>query len=254
MKTLAFLALIAGFSNSCFGQIWFHHTINQATVKSYGFDLVAGTPPAPINLCVGRSGVVNVSGGKINVDIWRILDNTSCANGIDKRTGIDNLQIIDNRTTYGDPTRVLVLPFQAINLGVNTIPFRIRQKAKVEETGLEVPATGTSAFQLALNVGYTYGLSKITTRTITNWSATIGGYIGPSTTDLKKETVKHPSLWTTNQTNATMTYGINLILARNNFGLVLAYGFENALGKNKAEWIYNGKSYFGFGINTSFMR
>ncbi|WP_020599892.1 hypothetical protein [Spirosoma panaciterrae] len=253
MKKIFFLTILLVESSVCFGQIRFHHLINKNTITSYGFDLVSGG--SSVDLCVTRKGIVSVSGGKINVDIWRILDQTTCPNGIDRSTAIGSgLQIVDRRNTYGQPTRVLVLPFSAINLGVNTLPFRIRQKVTVDETGATIPATGTSAFQLAFNVGYTYGFSQITTRAITNWSATIGGYFGPSTADLKKETVKHPSLWTTNQTNATLTYGFNLILARNNFGLVFAYGFEKALGMNKEEWVYNGKPYFGFGINTNFLR
>ncbi|HTF29904.1 MAG TPA: hypothetical protein VK625_13720 [Flavitalea sp.] len=256
MKKTLLLVLIVFIYRTSIGQIWFHHVIKQSTIDAYGFDLRGGSPISPVNLCTKRYGLVTVANGKINVDIWQIKDDTTCANGIDKNTSLRdlNLQIIDERATLGDPTKVLILPFQSINLGVNTIPFRIRTKVKVDENEVEIPATGTSSFQLAFNVGYTWGFSQITTRAITNWSATLGVYAGPSTAELKKETVERPSLWTINQTNATLTYGFNLILARNNFGLVFAYGFEHALGKNKAEWVYKGKPYFGFGINAGFMK
>lgn len=257
MKKLITIAFVVLMSQSSFAQIWFHHTLDQSRIRSYGFNLVTGPDGStvPVDLCVKRSGVVTVSGGKINVDLWSINDAIPCPNGISGSTKIiRDLRIESNRSTYGDPTRVLVLPFQAVNFGVNTIPFRMRKKVTVEESRTEIPSTGAASFSLALNVGYTYGLSQITTRAITNWSATLGVYAGPSTAELKKETVHHPSSWTTNQTNATLTYGVNLILARNSIGLVFAYGWENALGKNKSEWVYNKKPYFGFGINTSFMK
>lgn len=258
MRNIIFILTCFFLGKNVNAQIWFHHTIKQSKIQSYGFRLVTvtGNPPVTtnVNLCTDRSGVITVSGGQINVDLWQISDNTTCPNGIDSSTAITSLRIIDGRATYGRPTKVLVLPFKSINLGVNTLPFRFRRSVTQDGTNIKIAATGTTAFQLALNLGYTLGFSQITTRSVTNWSATLGGYFGPSTADLKKETVHNPSTWITNQTNASLTYGINLILARNNLGLVFAYGWENALGTNKKAWVYNGQPYFAFGINTGFMR
>jgi hypothetical protein len=241
-------------SNICFAQIWFHHTIKQ-TVINNGFILVSGTSATPLDLCTDRSGVVTVSGGFINVDLWQIKNNVTCgSNGIDASKTLTQLRILDGRVTYGQPTKVLVLPFQSFTIGLNSLPFRFRPEVTVRETGAKLSANGTSAFQLGLSIGYTRGKSWITTRGITNWSWTLGPYFGPSTADLKKETVQNPSTWTINQIKATLTYGLNLIFARNNLGLVFAYGYEKALGTNGDQWIYQNKPYFGIGINTSFMK
>jgi hypothetical protein len=257
MKIANFFLLIVLFvSTQSIGQMRFHHKINPSTIAKFGFELRSGPTGAIRTLCQTRKGIITVSGGKIFVDIWQITDGLTCVNGLDSTTsliGLD-LQLTDSRQTLGRPTKILVLPFSAVNIGVNTIPFRLRKKVFINETGTKTPSSGTTGFQLALNAGYTRGFSQITTRSITNWSVTVGAYAGPSTAELKKESVEQPSLWSTNQTNATMTYGLNLILARNNLGLVFAYGFENALGPKRKEWVYNGEPYFGFGVNTSFMR
>jgi hypothetical protein len=238
--------------NKLTAQIRFHHILSQKKLDKYGFVLV-GDSEHLIEMCTSRKVNLSVSNGSINVDVWRIIDNTNCENGLDKNTSIDKkLQIRDNRKKYGDATKVLVLPFKTWTYGLNSIPFRYRGSEK--NNANEIPSTVTSSFQLAVNFGRTYGLSQITSRGITSWSVTGGLFFGPSSAELKKETVQDPSMWTTNQTNPTLTYGLNIILARNNFGLVFAYGFDNALGKNSDKWIYDNKPWFGFGVNTSFLK
>lgn len=248
-KIQALVALIL-IVNCSYAQIRFHHRIKMKHIKGSGFDLVRGAALTPVDLCTMRKGTVTLSGGNINVDLWQIKDAVTCNNGIDSSTPITTLKIVDGRATFGRPTKVLWLPFQCINVGVNSLPFRYRFPVKVNNT--EVAGIGTSSFQLAFNLGYTWGWSAITTRVLNNYSVTFGGYVGPSTADLKKGVYKDQTKYVADQTNATMTYGANIIFARNGLGLVFAFGTENALGKNAAQWIYNGAPYFAFGINSSF--
>ncbi|KQR67589.1 hypothetical protein ASF92_18085 [Pedobacter sp. Leaf176] len=257
------------FSNLSFSQIRFHHIVDEQKIqRKYGFTLqkIVTTPPSlstpyetrittNVSLCnIKRKGVITVSSGQINFDIWQIIDDINCgANGLDSTTSLKSTQIrfTDNRATLGRQTKVMWVPFQAINLGLNTLPFRYRLPITLPN-GTKTTGIGTTSFQLALNAGYTWGWSAINTRLINNYSITLGGYFGPSTADLKSGVYKDPTKYVADQTNATLTYGANLILARNNLGLVFAFGTENATGKNGEQWIYNGKPYLAFGINTSF--
>ncbi len=257
------------FSNLIISQIRFYHIVDEQKMQNkYHFTLkkTVTTPPSAltpyetkttttVTLCgVKRKGIITVSGGQINFDIWQIRDNINCGvSNIDSTTSLSLTQIkfVDDRVTLGRPTYVMWVPFQAINIGVNTLPFRYRLPVTLSD-GTKTTGTGTSAFQLALNIGYTFGWSAINTRNINNYSITFGAYIGPSTTDLKKNTYKDQTKYISDQTNATLTYGANMILARNNLGLVFAFGTENVTGLNSEQWIYNGKPYFAFGINTSF--
>lgn len=253
-KSILFLTLLFLLTEG-FSQIRFHHRIRMSTLKKYGFNLVsvAGAAQASVDLCTLRKGTITVSNGNINLDLWQILDKTTCTNGITRSTPITSLRIVDGRTTFGLPTKTLWVPFQSINIGVNTLPFRYRLPVTINDT-TQVNGIGTTSFQLAFNIGYTFGWSAITSRVLNNYSITLGGYFGPATTDLKKGVYKDPSKYVSDQTNASLTYGLNIILARNTLGLVFAYGSENALGKNSGQWIYNGRPYFAFGINTGFGR
>jgi len=265
------IKLFLALAFTSFGQIYHHHIVDEVEIKrKYGFTLqrVVTTPPdsttpyetktaSDLSLCgVKRKGVISVSGGQILFDVWQITDNLSCgSNGLDSSMSLRQTQIrfTDNRSTLGRPTKVMWVPYRAINLGVNTLPFRYRFAVKTSDT-TTVSGIGASSFQLAFNVGYTWGWSAITTRALTNYSITLGAFTGPATTDLKKNVYKDPSKYVSDQTNATLTYGLNLIVARNNLGLVFALGAERALGVNSNEWIYNRKPFFAFGINTSFGR
>jgi hypothetical protein len=252
MKTLTTITLYFFLlsTNCVLGQFKFNHKISQSKIDSYGFNLHNGSEITKI--CGEKKCVVSVSSaGAINVDFWEINDN-SCDGGVTSTTTRRRLELKEKENTFGSPVNVIKLPFQCWTIGLNTLPFRYRMPQTVNN--IEIAGTTTSNFNLAVNFGKTWGKSLITNRGITNYSFTTGFFAGPSSADLKKETVKNPTSWTTNQTNATFTYGLNFVLARNNLGLVFALGFDKALGKNSTEWIYDNKPWFGFGVNTSFLR
>lgn len=247
--SILFLFLI---TNTSISQIRFHHRLTQNRITQWGYHIenVGGTS---FSICEMLKGVITVSGTGINLDFWQV-PTTVCPsesiNPILNSTNNTQLRLVYPRATFGTTTLVLWMPFQAINLGLNTLPFRYRFPVKLG--GVTYPGVGASSFSLALNGGYTFGYSAITPRAINNYSATIGLYAGPSTIDLKKSSYKDQAKYIADQTNATFSYGANLILARNTLGLVFAFGFENAIGENATQWIYHGRPYLAFGVNTSF--
>ena len=262
---LIFVLLISIYSK---GQIRYHHIVDAEKIeKKYGFILqsvqetspTSGAPGPPavtvVNLCVPRKGVVSITNGMIKFDLWQITDSITCGpNPIDRHTALTTLRFSENRKSFGEETKVMWIPFRAISVGVNTLPFRIRGAATQNNGTTRVPATATSSFALAVSGGYSIGWSQFTTRNMVNWSVTVGAYAGPSTVELNKATVQNPGTWTDNRTNASLSYGLNLVFARNNLGLVVAVGGEHALGTNNRQWIYNHVPYLGFGINTSSLK
>jgi hypothetical protein len=149
------------------------------------------------------------------------------------------------RPTVGSPTRLIKVNFSAWSFGVGTVPFRIRQKVSSN------PMLVTTNLNFIFNFGRTWGFSKISNRAITNYSLSVGPFIGAAPADLKKIYYKDPSLYKADQTNFALTYGGNLIFARNNFGLVLSMGFDTSIGPNSSQWLYQNKLWYGLGINTS---
>lgn len=240
------------------GQIRFRHKVSDSSIAEYNFLMRLGSDT--VRLCGSRKGVISVSGGRIFFDMWQVtppfvqcpdvIVNGDTIVGINQNTPYGSIEIVDGRATFSDPTQVLVVPFATWSIGVNSIPVRIRGREKVEET--KIPSTVTSAFSLAVSLGRTWGLSQVTTRAITNWSITAGAFIGPSTAELKKETVKESATWGTNKTNLTITYGLNVVFSRNNFGILIAYGWDNCVGSKHSQWIYDEQPWFGFGVNAGF--
>jgi hypothetical protein len=191
-------------------------------------------------LCSAKlSGVITLEKGVPVVDFWSIGSDAGITQKtppcISMETDIKDRKFqldLSPRETLGDPTRVVSVPFRAWPFNVITVPFRIRAKYE------DVPTTVTSNIGFALNVGHMRGFSLITNRAITNYSATIGGFIGLSTADLKKAQYKDQSQYVSDQTNAALSYGASLILARNNLGVVLSYGWDHSLGTKSSQWIY----------------
>lgn len=249
--------------NVLVGEAYIYNETQDATI------VIAGAFPVPpavnncevkelrttiVRLTTTTKGLIAVSNGKISFDPWQITSFPSVVPAdrlaIDVNTPIP-LELKDGRQKISDPTKVLWVPYRHITSSINSIPFRYRAKRLLADT---VHATGTvtTAFSLAISVGQTWGWSHITTRARNDFSFTLGGFIGPSSVDLKKETVKTPGSFVAGRTNPVLSYGITIILARNGLGVLLAYGFDNAFGKFGNDWIYDKMPWFGFGVSASF--
>lgn len=217
--------------------VWFqpYYKLTQRKIDKWKFQLTQGD--TPLHLCEKIGAFINVSGGKITVDIFQLLEPITCESGITQKLKIkDNpIYLTDNRTSLGDPTNVLILPYRAVSLGINTMPIRVRPQFD----------SALSAFSLALSYGQTYGWGFITTRGIVNYTITPGFFIGPSTTGnfLDAAKISHNLL--------VISKGFQLVLARNSLGFNIAYGWDNALGSSANKWAYQGKWWFGFGVSAS---
>lgn len=205
-------------------------------------------------LIAPTKGIITVGGGKIFFDPWRITvpvpTPPAILNPVDQNTVLP-LELRDGRRRVGDPTRPLYVPYRHITISVNSIPFRYRARRYLADT-LHSTGTVTTAFSLAVSVGHTWGYSAITTRARNDYAFTLGMFFGPSSVDLKMETVKNPALFTTGRTNPVLSYGINGIFSRNGLGVLLAVGMDNAFGKHGRDWIYNNQPWFGIGVGASF--
>ncbi|WP_064198653.1 MULTISPECIES: hypothetical protein [Emticicia] len=249
LTTLTLLLLV----NSLFGQNRsnFHHIIKKAHIESHYLPLVYKDKNGKVQnvtVCSPKlDGIITLDKGVPVIDFWAIIDSEHAdkPNCISKNTELGRFELDLSRKTVGDPTKYVIVPFTAWTFGVGTTPFRYRPKADSSSS------TVSSNLGLSISYGKTWGVSKISPRSITNLSFTIGPFLGLSSVDLKKSTVKNPSTWKTDRTNVAFSYGINAIVARNNLGLVFSLGFDKNLGQDSNKWSYQNKPWFGLGINTN---
>lgn len=252
MKAAIFtlLAILISFFSYGQNRTGFHHKIKRSYIESGYIDLVyldKAKVKKNVTLCSEeRPGIISLSGGVPVIDFWQIKDsnNSEIDTCLSKNTELGRFEIDLSRSSVGDPTRYIVIPFRAWSWGVGTNPFRYRPEANGSFS------TVSTSLGVSINFGRTFGWSYISTRAITNYSITVGPFVGLSSVDLKKSTVKNPDFWVTDRTNVALSYGLNAILARNNFGLVLSIGFDNNFGENSKEWSYQNRPWFGIGINT----
>jgi hypothetical protein len=228
-------------------------TISAPTGSFTTTDIIRPLSTTMVRLTAKTKGIITVSSGKINFDPWQIISFASVPAGlldVDATTTVP-LELKDGRQRITDPTRVLRVPYTHYTFSLNSIPFRYRTKKMLEDT-LHSTGTVTTAFSLALSFGHTWGFSSITTRARNDYAFTLGAFFGPSSVDLKKETVRNPSEFIGGRTNPVLSYGVNTIFSRNGFGFLLAAGFDKAYGKFGNDWIYDEKLWLGFGISASF--
>lgn len=203
-------------------------------------------------ICSNRLFCVITLESKVpTVDFWQIrskddpfVGKDTCINSSTPLPEGGKFIIDFSRPTVGSPTYVASVPFEAWTFGVGTIPFRIRLPVN------NAPITTSANISFAGSFGKTYGLSRINSRAIHNYSVTLGGFVGLSSADIKKTTVNDVSKYIQDQTNLAISYGLSLTLARNNLGFVVTFGADNSIGDYSNIWLYQNKPWIGFGINT----
>lgn len=264
----AFLIFSTFFS---FGQnrMKFKHRLSQKKIDDAGFVLQgydSATKKYSESLKIGGTNRLRCiikldSKGNIFVDFWRIKPSKDGFKGqagiVNSETyfSIDNLpKLSDGRAKIGDPTKVLCVPFNGITFGVAALPFRLRNKEDISPTEKSNKTVTSPRPDIAITGGWTVGKAVITNRSIVNYSATLGPFIGVTAAEIKNGVVKSGTeLYgtTKSQTNAALSYGISLTLARNNFGLVFALGYDKSMGKYSDDWIYQKESWFGIGLSAN---
>lgn len=233
----------------------FHHIIRLSQVRNgylrliynNGTDhiLFGSTPDPNYNLCSDLECIVTLgTGGSANVDFFSTRAN-STSPCIGNATPLGSFRLDIGRSTLGSPTYVYKIPFKARSWSIASVPFRYRFKT---DSSLSTITTNLSA---SVSYGWTWGQSWLTHRSMTNYSITMGPFVGITSIDLKKATVKSPSAWVTDRTNAGLSYGASITLARNNFGIVISVGADHAIGKYSSFWSYQNKVWVGLGINAN---
>lgn len=173
-------------------------------------------------------------------------------NPVDASTPVP-LEIKDGRMSIYQPTKMLKVPYKHFTIGINSIPFRYRSR-RVLHDSVVAHGTATTSFNLALNLGYTWGYSSITTRARNDYSFTLGVFTGPSTVQLTSSNVVNaPNFTAGNSTNAVLSYGINAIFARNGLGIMISVGADKALGSYGNKWIYDNIPWIGLGVAANFL-
>ena len=250
--TFILLVLLAASTSSSFSQnrSRFYHIIKRSMIESGYLSLVYKDTSGSIgnvSLCSERRrAIITLERGVPVLDFWQIVDNdyVDSASCLSKETQLGRFEIDLSRPTVGHPTRFVVVPFRAWTWGVGTTPFRYRPKADSSF------ATISTSLGVSINFGRTFGWSTISPRTINNFSITLGPFVGISSVDLKRSTVKKPHEWQQDRTNVAVSYGLNASFARNNFGVVLSIGLDNNFGEDSNEWSYQNRPWFGIGVNT----
>ncbi len=195
---------------------------------------------------------VSLSSNVPVLDIWQVhykhtADKSPNEDCISTGTSLKDhrFELDLSRDSIGAPTKALYLPFRGRTWGIGTVPYRMRFPVN------SIPVSVTSNLGVVANYGFTWGKALISPRAIVHYSVTAGLFAGLSTADLKKETVTDKAKLDANITNPAVSYGANVILARNNMGLVFSLGFDNNFGTSSALWVYQNKPWIGIGVNLS---
>lgn len=176
----------------------------------------------------------------------------SISSGIPLGVGTNYFNIgLSKRNFVGDTPRFEKVGFRSWAMGVAVGTFRYRPKQ--DTVSGTVSGTVSTALSISVTGGYALGWSAINSKRMTNYSLIAGLFVGLASADLKKGTVENPSEWKTtyDRINPAISYGINTIFSRNNFGIVFSLGFDSNIGPNSKQWIYQNKPWFGIGVNTS---
>lgn len=270
MRKMQFiLVILIGFGATLFSQnrVKFKYKLSQKAIDNAHFTLKNGAN-GTLKICEGvklRCILKLDSKGTILVDFWRILPKSDSCKGM---SGIVNSEtpfnieslpkLIDGRDSIGKPTRKLKVPFNGGTFGIAILPFRYRGSEKISTTEIVNETVTSPKPDITFTCGWAIGKSVITNRSIINYSATFGGFIGLTTAEIKDGVVKSSSLlYGTSkstkqvQTNPALSYGGCITIARNNLGLLLAVGIDNSIGAFSSDWIYQKKLWVGVGLSAS---
>ena len=212
--------------------------------------------------------IINYRDGVLNIDPYTIVDERttpgtgitdpfwdSCriVNGdticIINANSKNDLQIDLNRTKVGDLTKKIVLRYETFIIGLNNITIKFRPKVRDYNDSLYKPnVVGSNNINLGLMIGRSWGWTKFTHRSNNNFSVTPAFSLGFSAISLSKEPLKRKVSVVTQPGNFVISPAASVIFARNDVGVVFAYGMDIMFGKNANVWAYQKKGWFGIGI------
>jgi hypothetical protein len=272
MKKLGVFLIVMCVSVGVMGQnkLAYRHYITKKTVTElkYG-DVTLSSAPKAVSLCPDYKLLrcnVSFSGGVATID-FHGLETTVPTNCKDDGTVVIHSRQISTKDQYFiDFRRSSVVPyrkpvkilFTSFNFGLMSVPFKLRPSLAVDSTRMggisNVPIEASTGVNIGLYGGYSIGRSHVSFKGINTFTFSIGGFFGPSAIKLEEGRVydfdKFKSEIDGNKsvTLPAVTYGLTVIGAMNNFGIVACLGFDSPIGTGRGYWIYSEKPWFGLGI------
>jgi len=230
----------------------FYYLIKKKDIDEGKLRIIYRTPDGtvkPIRMCysVLKAEDLHISNG-VPAFHFETIPSTqydSINDCISNSTPLGQFEIDVAKRKIGDKNIIAKIPFRAWNWGISFIPYRMRFQQD------SIPLTSDSKVELSFMYGYTSGFAKINHESITHYYFTGSAFLGLSTAKLQKETVTNPQALTRNQDNVALSYGVNAMFGRNNFGISLSLGFDVSVGKNSDLWIYQNKPWLGIGVSTN---
>jgi hypothetical protein len=169
---------------------------------------------------------------------------------------------LEKRKTLGSPNLYQSIPYRTWEVGVTTIPFKIRNGGTIKVTEnangelLPDPQNKVISDQIlaGVNAGIYFGRKWGNTRFYSDpkenhnsWSITTAAFLGPTVIEINNENSTVAEV--TKSSNLGWSFGGAGILSYRgiNLGAYLGWDFlgDPSLGKT---WYFNGKPWIGFGI------
>lgn len=201
-----------------------------------------------------KADIVNKDGTLI-ITPWTITEEPArckAAEYINDTTKIPLIIKFPVRVTAGDPVVPVRFHYQTWVVGVNSFGLKVRPKVR-DFNGKQYQASWASSnFNLGFSGGYSFGWTTFTSRSSNSFSITPGAALGFSAANLSNELLSKEVDVSSQKGNLILSPAISCILARNEIGLILTYGWDRMLGKNADAWAYQGKRFFGLGVSASF--
>lgn len=264
----ASLLLFYNFTSAQTNRVRFRYRIShekEREMNANGLYFTAGTDS--FSLCPHTSKfktLITLVNGQLVLDPWSILDHrTDTTLSQDKvdpcyaqpriiNALTSNTIIVDlRRSRVGEPTKVLRLPYQTWIFTVNSIGVKFRPKVTAANDSI-VFASAMAGVSLGFSAGYSLGFTTFTHRTANSWSFTPSVGLGFSTVSLSKEPLTEKVDLKGVGSNFVLSPAFNFVVARNDIGLIFAYGTDLALGKYGNKWAYHRKPFLGIGVAAGF--
>ncbi|TDE10818.1 hypothetical protein [Dyadobacter psychrotolerans] len=197
----------------------------------------------------------------LEIDPWSILDTRTNSDvhasdpcfdqaGVINANTDNNLKIdLRKRTKVGNAVEGITLRYETILFAINTIGVKARPRVSDYNDSLYTVNFITGSINLGVSLGYSFGWTKFTQLTSNNYSITPSFGLGFSSVKLANEPRKKNIGVTNNPSNFILGPAATVILARNDIGLVLSYGYDVMMGKNSSAWAYQGKPFYGVGVS-----
>ena len=164
------------------------------------------------------------------------------------------------RKNLGSPNTYISIPYRTWEVGVTTIPLKLRKGGNVEiqnkYDGSDTTFTRKiqnetlASINAGLYIGHKWGSSRFYSKKENNhnsWAVTLAGFFGPTAISLtdKNTTVSG----TPESTQLGWSFGGTGIFSYRGINLGVYYGWDFLSNKSLADiWYFNGKPWIGFGV------